>query len=111
MPNPAMDQTGDNSMDKITKEEVEILLPSDFNADVVDEFRKLIFTCIENGDRNFRINFRDCDYIDSTGLGALAAIYKKCSTIGGNVRLKALKPHVMNVFVKTRLNTFFEILD
>lgn len=86
-----------------------ISIAKDFTVDEVAVFRLEINKLIEKGQRNFTFDFNKCDFIDSTGLGALVAIYKKCVEKGGTIKLKALKPEVEKLFKLTRLDKVFEI--
>ena len=84
-------------------------IPTNFVVDEVATFRIQINKLIEEGNRNFIFNFSQCDFIDSTGLGALVSIYKKCVEKGGSIKLKSLKPDVEKLFKLTRLDKVFEI--
>ena len=88
---------------------VTINIPKDFVVDEVATFRIKINKLIEEGQKNFIFNFSQCDFIDSTGLGALVSIYKKCIEKGGSIKLKSLKPEVEKLFKLTRLDKVFEI--
>ena len=84
-------------------------IPKNFVVDEVATFRTEINKLIEEGQKDFTFNFVNCNFIDSTGLGALVSIYKKCSEKGGSVKLKSLKPDVEKLFKLTRLDKVFEI--
>lgn len=84
-------------------------IPKSFVVDEVVEFRNEINKLIDEGQTDFIFNFSNCDFIDSTGLGAMVAIYKKCIERDGNVRIKSLKPEVEKLFKRTRLDKVFEI--
>ena len=84
-------------------------IPKDFVVDEVATFRTQINKLIEEGQKDFTFNFSKCEFIDSTGLGALVSIYKKCAEKGGSVKLKTLKPEVEKLFKLTRLDKVFEI--
>jgi anti-sigma B factor antagonist len=84
-------------------------IPTNFVVDEVATFRVQINKLIEEGNRNFIFNFSQCDFIDSTGLGALVSIYKKCVEKGGSIKLKSLKPEVEKLFKLTRLDKVLEI--
>lgn len=86
-----------------------INIPKDFVVDEVATFRIKINKLIEEDQKNFIFNFSECKFIDSTGLGALVSIYKKCAERGGSVKLKSLKPEVEKLFKLTRLDKVFEI--
>ena len=91
------------------KENCMISIPKDFVVDEVATFRTKINKLIEEGQKDFTFNFSKCEFIDSTGLGALVSIYKKCAEKGGSVKLKSLKPEVEKLFKLTRLDRVFEI--
>ena len=84
-------------------------IPKNFVVNEVATFRTKINKLIEEGETNFTFNFSECGFIDSTGLGALVSIYKKCAEKGGSVKLKTLKPEVEKLFKLTRLDKVFEI--
>ena len=67
-----------------------INISKDFVVDEVAMFRMKINKLMEQGQKNFIFNFSQCDFIDSTGLGALVAIYKKCAEKVGRIKLKWL---------------------
>lgn len=91
------------------KNDFTINIPKDFVVDEVANFRVKINKQIEEGHKDFVFNFNQCDFIDSTGLGALVSIYKKCAEKGGSVKLESLKPDVEKLFKLTRLDKVFEI--
>jgi anti-sigma B factor antagonist len=84
-------------------------IPKNFIVEEVAIFRIRINKLIEDGHKNFTFNFNECTFMDSTGLGALVAIYKKCVEKGGNIKLKSLRPEVEKLFKLTRLDKVFEI--
>lgn len=86
-----------------------INIPKDFVVDEVATFRTKINKLIEEGNKNFIFNFSECKFIDSTGLGALVSIYKKCAEKSGSIKLKSLNPEVEKLFKLTRLDKVFEI--
>ncbi|GKX67611.1 STAS domain-containing protein [Inconstantimicrobium mannanitabidum] len=86
-----------------------INIPKDFIVDEVANFRLETNKLVEEGKTNFIFDFSKCNFIDSTGLGALVSIYKKCVEKGGSIKLKSLKPEVEKLFKLTRLDKVFEI--
>ena len=91
------------------EKDVMMNIPTNFVVDEVATFRIQINKLIEEGNRNFIFNFSECNFIDSTGLGALVSIYKKCVEKGGSIKLKTLKPDVEKLLKLTRLDKVFEI--
>lgn len=84
-------------------------MPKNFTIEEASKFRGQINKLIESGKKNFILNFSECDFIDSTGLGVIVAAYKKCAERGGSIKLKELKEQVRKLFKLTRLDKVFEI--
>lgn len=84
-------------------------IPKDFTVESVADFRLKIRDYMYEGKINFVFNFSKCDFIDSTGLGALVSIYKKCVEKQGTLKLQHLKPEVNELFKLTRLDRVFDI--
>lgn len=91
------------------KNSLNISIPKDFSVEAVADFRVNINKYIEDGTVNFIFDFSCCDFIDSTGLGAIVSIYKKCAERNGSLKLKSLNPEVEKLFKLTRLDRVFEI--
>ena len=90
-------------------ENFKINVPINFTVEEAAEFRSKINKLIESGTIYFTFDFSECNFIDSTGLGTLVSIYKKCVEKGGNIQLRLLKPEVRNMFKLTRLDKVFDI--
>ena len=54
-------------------------IPKDFTVESVADFRLKIRDYMYEGKINFVFNFSKCDFIDSTGLGALPRIWQRRS--------------------------------
>ncbi|MCY6370824.1 STAS domain-containing protein [Clostridium ganghwense] len=89
--------------------DINMLIPENFSVDEVTEFREKVNTLISNGEKHFVLNFSNCTFIDSTGLGVLVGIYKKCMELNGSLKLHSLNQQVMKVFKLTRLDKIFDI--
>lgn len=89
---------------------VEIIIPENFSVDEASNFREKINKLIKDGTTSFTLNFKNCTFIDSTGLGVLVGIYKKCVECNGSLTLCSINdPKVMKIFHLTRLDTVFTI--
>ena len=88
---------------------VKIVVAKDFAIKEAAELREQAYELISQGSRNFTMDFSNCDFIDSSGLGVLVSIYKRCAEKGGAVRILHVKPPVMKVFQLTRLDKVFDI--
>lgn len=84
-------------------------IPKSFIVDEVAIFRAKVNKLIEEGNVNFIFDFNQCDFIDSTGLGVLVSIYKKCAEKNGSIKLRSLNQDVEKLFKLTRLDRVFEI--
>lgn len=52
-------------------------LPNKLTVEKTSDFRKEAYRLLEKGEKNFIVDFSECDFIDSTGLGVLVSFYKK----------------------------------
>ncbi|PAB59530.1 STAS domain-containing protein [Anaeromicrobium sediminis] len=86
-----------------------IIIPKNFAVDEASDFREEIILLINKGERDFTLNFSECTFIDSTGLGVLVSIYKKCEEINANLKLHSINSQVMRIFELTRLDKVFNI--
>lgn len=89
--------------------EILVKIPSNFSVEEASRFREDIRKQIEGGAFHFVLDFSDCKFIDSTGLGVIVSSYKKCAENGGKMKLRSLGPNVMKIFELTRLNHVFTI--
>lgn len=87
----------------------DMLMPENFAVDEAAEFREKVNDLINKGEKHFVLNFKKCTFVDSTGLGVLVSIYKKCVKINGSFKLHSINPQVMKVFKLTRLDKVFQI--
>ncbi|MGE5627235.1 MAG: STAS domain-containing protein [Solirubrobacterales bacterium] len=88
---------------------ITINIPENFAVNEVANFRNQVNKFIEEGHNKFMFDFSYCTFIDSTGLGVLVTVYKKCREHNGNVKLVGLNEDVMKLFKLTRLDRVFEI--
>lgn len=71
--------------------------------------RERLLEYIQTGQRDFVVDLKNVDYIDSSGLGVLVAIQKRALQNGGKVIIKGLRGTVRELFEMTRLTKVFEI--
>ncbi|MFZ0454802.1 MAG: STAS domain-containing protein [Ignavibacteriaceae bacterium] len=65
-------------------------------------------------DRNFKkivIDIRQCEFIDSTFLGAMVFIKKRLFEVGGDVRIVKSHSNIRTIMEKVGTNKFFSIYD
>lgn len=90
--------------------EIVISMPTNFTTEEAAIFRTDVNNYIKEGKSEIILDFMGCTFIDSTGLGVLVAVYKKCIELNGHLKLKSLNDHVLKVFKLTRLDKVFEII-
>lgn len=86
-----------------------MLISKDFSVDEATEFRGKVYQLISNGEKHFVLDFSSCEFVDSTGLGVLVGIHKKCMELNGSLELCSINPKVMKLFNLTRLDQVFKI--
>ncbi|WP_199825327.1 STAS domain-containing protein [Gorillibacterium timonense] len=90
--------------------EITIQVPEIFSVEEAGHFREHVRAHINSGTIHFLLDFSNCQFIDSTGLGVIVSSHKKCMESGGGMKLKSLNRNVFKVFELTRLTNVFEIL-
>ena len=76
-----------------------------------DEFKQRLTDNIENGYKKIIVDLTDCEFIDSTFLGALVISLKKVISLGGDLRLVGFQPAVHSMFELTRMYRVFETFN
>jgi anti-sigma B factor antagonist len=87
----------------------EIVMPENFAVDEASELRGQLSQLISSGTTSFILDFKRCTFIDSTGLGVLVSIYKKCADHNGSMQIINVNDKVFKVFKLTRLDSIFDI--
>lgn len=86
-------------------------LIGNLDADSVTRFKKQTYQLAEEGCQQFVIDFSDCPFVDSMGLGALISLLRKVRTQQGDVKITRLGKDVATIFEITRLNRLFETVS
>lgn len=76
-----------------------------------NEFRSLIRSLNENGEKQILLNLAGISYIDSSGLGEMVAAYTTLQKNGGEMKLLHLTRRVKELMMITKLLTVFESFD
>ena len=69
-----------------------------------DEIRRLL----EEGVKKYVINLKGVPWINSTGLGALMAVYTTIQRSGGTLKLCYVSDRIQSLFMITKLLTIFD---
>lgn len=86
-----------------------IKLAENFSVDEAARFRAETYRMLSKGVSAFRIDFSECSFIDSVGLGVLVSLFKKCQQSHCDMILLHINDEVMKIFNMTRLDTVFHI--
>ncbi|MDI9371129.1 MAG: STAS domain-containing protein [Synergistaceae bacterium] len=73
------------------------------------EVRERLIALLEEGVSNLTLDLHNLDYIDSSGLGVLISIHKRCLQKGGKMSVTGLRGMVEELFKLTRLDLVFEV--
>ena len=87
---------------------VEIVNLSRATLKEAEEFKQTLSQDIEAGWRKLVVDLNECEFIDSTFLGALVVSLKKVTSLGGDLRLVGFQPAVHSMFELTRMYRVFE---
>jgi len=87
-----------------------IKMPEQFSVNEGAKFRDATYNILKKEATSFELDFLNTHFIDSTGLGVLVGLYKKCAEVNCKVILKNMNPDVNRVIRMTRLDQIFTIL-
>lgn len=73
-----------------------------------EEFKQNLTLDMQSGWRKIVVDLSQCEFIDSTFLGALVVSLKKITGMGGDLKLVGFQPAVHSMFELTRMYRVFE---
>lgn len=74
----------------------------DFKNEVINEF-------VSKGELNIALDFQNMEYIDSSGLGVIVSLHKRCKLNGGRLAICSLNDTLMRLFKLTSLDKALNI--
>lgn len=86
-----------------------IKIESHFSVEAAAAFRDKTYQLLETGPILFELDFGQCVFLDSTGLGVLVGLYKKCAEKHSDMVLRNLNSDIKKLFQMTRLDQIFTI--
>ncbi len=78
---------------------------------LANDFKNIVFSAIDNGERSIIVDFSQCDFIDSTFLGVLVVAHKRLLPVGGKIKLVITNPTVLASLEMTRINKIFTVFS
>ena len=76
-----------------------------------EDFKATLLNDIEYGNKKIVVDLSDCEFIDSTFLGALVVSLKKITALGGDLKLVGFQPNVRSMFELTKMYRVFESFE
>lgn len=83
----------------------------ELDAHTAPELESAIKKCRDEGKINLIINGHDLDYISSAGLGVFMAFIEEIRTLGGDIKICALKSKIFDVFDLLGFPKIYHIVD
>jgi anti-sigma B factor antagonist len=80
-------------------------------GDAEMSLRSAVHELLDKGTKNLAINLAEIKYIDSSGIGSLAAAWTTSKKAGANCRLYAIPKKVMLVLKISRLDSVVQVLE
>lgn len=80
-------------------------------GDAVATLREKVRELTAAGSVNVILNLEGCDYIDSTGLGALVVCFTSLQRAGGALKILNLSKRNIELLVLTKLSAVFEVFN
>jgi anti-anti-sigma factor len=97
------EEVGDIVVEKVNLSRATLKEAEDFKGKLVKD--------MESGERRIVVDLSECEFIDSTFLGALVVSLKKITVLGGDIKLVGLQPNVRSMFELTRMYRVFEAFE
>jgi len=88
-----------------------VVLKGEIGTETVNQFRDKIDQLVAEGQNKIIMDFQEVNYLNSMGLGVVAATLKKVKKNKGDLKLVKLSPAVQELFELTRLTKVFEIFE
>jgi len=83
----------------------------DIDSEHAPKFKMEIESIINKGNYNSILNFRGVNYINSTGLGVVAAALKKSKENKGELKVLNLNPAVKEIFELIRFTKIIKVYN
>ncbi len=95
----------------ITKngDKAEVRFRGNMYVEDASSVREKLTDLLDDGVNLLVLNLSDLDYVDSSGLGVLISIHKRCIQKGGKMIVTGLRGMVDDLFKLTRLDLVFNI--
>jgi anti-anti-sigma factor len=105
--------TDEKSLEHVQYSDIHILNVNISRAtlDVASKFNKFLIGMINKDKNKIIVNLTNCDYIDSSILGALVSGVKKAITMEGDLRIVVRNQSEYSMFSLTKMDNIFQIFS
>jgi anti-sigma B factor antagonist len=79
------------------------------DAVMVPNIRPTLDALVQERRRSIVFDLSGLRLIDSSGVGVIVSLYKRCKAFGGDVRVKGLKEQPLSIFRLLRLDRVFDL--
>ncbi|AXU25984.1 TPA: STAS domain-containing protein [Clostridioides difficile] len=86
-----------------------VCLDGELDVSTADKLKEHLHGLIEKNMLDVKINLKDLDYIDSTGLGAMIGVLKKLKINEKEIYIVNPKSNVRKIFTITGLDKIFKV--
>lgn len=90
---------------------VVVALHGDVDTTTTPDLHAAFDDLVARGERNYVIDLSQVAFMDSSGLAALARLYKRIRIGYGDVRLCSVQPDMLRIIELTRFDRVFEMYD
>ena len=91
------------------KEFWEISLEGELDISSADKLKENLHSLLEKSMLDMKINLKELDYIDSTGLGVMIGVLKKLKLNDKQIYISNPKSNVKKIFTITGLDKIFKL--
>jgi anti-sigma B factor antagonist len=88
-------------------DETVLRIAGSLDAVTAPELRPTLEALVSEGRRKITVNLEGLRLIDSSGVGAIVALYKRVRAVGGQVRVVGLRDQPLAIFQLLRLDRVF----
>jgi anti-sigma B factor antagonist len=72
------------------------------------QIKEVVHEMLEQGKRKFLLNLDKVDFVNSTGIGIIAAVFSSISSAGGQMKISNANNKVSRVMIITKLMEVFD---
>lgn len=96
---------------KVTKEKEISTLYISGSVDIpgAENLKKTLNQFLDDGSKEVVVDFKDVNFIGSSGIGKLLLFYKNFTARGGKVRIVSLNDEIVALFKAIKLDKLFNI--